>query len=223
MATARVEGGGVTAVFDALEAFSGLWWFPFVIFAVAVVDSVVPVVPSETTVIIGGVAAGLGNQPLGVVIAAGMAGAFLGDNLAYQLGFSAGPLLRRTVFRGERGRRRLDWATRQLRTRGGTLLFTARFVPGGRTATTLSSGATHQPRGRFALFVGAAAAVWATYGALLGFLGGRAFAHDHARAFLVAFGTALAATLGIEAFRHLRARGRARAVERPADDGDRSP
>ena len=45
-----------------LEDVSGEWWFLLVIFAIALLDSVIPIVPSETTVILGGVAAGTGSQ-----------------------------------------------------------------------------------------------------------------------------------------------------------------
>ena len=50
--------------------------------------------------------------------------------------------------------------------------------------------------------------VWASYAALLGYIGGKAFADNHTLAFLVAFGCALAVTGVIEAFRWIRHRGR---------------
>ncbi|MDH4146235.1 MAG: DedA family protein [Acidimicrobiia bacterium] len=185
-------------LFDRLADLSGSPWFLLAVFAIALLDSVIPVVPSETMVIIGGVAAGQGNQILSLVIAAGAIGAFLGDNLAYQLGAKGGPLIRRTLFRGEKGARRLDAAGRQLRQRGGLLLITGRFIPGGRTALTISSGLTAQPRRRFALFVGLAVTIWATYAALLGFIGGKNFEDNHTVAFLFAFGAAVSMTVLIE-------------------------
>ena len=48
------------------------------------------------------------------------------------------------------------------------LLVTARFVPGGRTVVTFSSGLTRQPFRRFLGFIAFAAVVWACYAALLG-------------------------------------------------------
>ena len=59
---------------DWLDEISAHWWFLLVILAVALLDSVIPIVPSETTVILGGVAAGQGNQNLLLVIAAGAVG-----------------------------------------------------------------------------------------------------------------------------------------------------
>ena len=81
----------LTDLTDWLEDISAEWWFLLVIFGIAYLDSVIPIVPSETTVILGGVAAGAGDQKLLLVIAAGALGAFLGDNTAYLIGrrFSA--------------------------------------------------------------------------------------------------------------------------------------
>ena len=98
-----------------LKDFSDTSWLPLVILALALLDSVVPIVPGETMVIIGGVAAGTGEQNLAVVILAGALGAFIGDNLAYLLGRRASGFLRRTLFRGEKGERRILWAEEQLR------------------------------------------------------------------------------------------------------------
>ena len=49
----------INSFFEWLKDYSGSPWFYVVIFGVAVLDSVVPIVPSETMVIIGGVSAGL--------------------------------------------------------------------------------------------------------------------------------------------------------------------
>jgi membrane protein DedA with SNARE-associated domain len=192
--------------FDALKDLSDAPLFLLAIFGVALLDSVIPVVPSETLVIVGGVAAGRGDQFLPFVILAGALGAFAGDNLAYQLGRSAEDWLRRTVFRSEAGAARLEWATRQLEVRGGLLLVTARFIPGGRTAVTIASGVTGQPRRRFMAWDALAATIWATYASLLGFIGGKTFADNHTLAFGVAFGLAIMGTVLIETVRWMRGR-----------------
>lgn len=204
-----VSAALANAITDASEwlgDFSSNWWFLGIIFVIAFLDSVVPVVPSETMVIIGGVAAGVGDQHLLAVIAAGAVGAFLGDNTAYLLGARLSGWIERRALARPSWQRRLVWAERQIRIRGGLLLVTARFIPGGRTALTVTSGITHQPKRWFMGWIAIAVAIWATYAALLGFIGGKAFEDDHTRAFLVAFGCAIAATLLIEAGRHLRSR-----------------
>ncbi len=196
----------IGGVVDTLKDVSDSPWFLLGVLAVALLDSVIPLVPSETMVIIGGVAAGRGDQLLIFVILAGALGAFAGDNLAYQLGRSAEGWLRRTIFRSEAGAKRLEWATQQLDVRGGLLLVTARFIPGGRTAVTIASGVTGQPRRRFMLFDALAATIWATYAALLGYIGGKTFEDNHTLAFGVAFGLAITGTVIIEAVRWLRGR-----------------
>lgn len=196
----------LTDASDWLADFSANWYFIAIIFAVAYLDSIVPVVPSETMVIIGGVAAGRGDHLLIVVIAAGAIGAFLGDNTAYALGHRLSGFIQRRADRRPKLQRRLQWADEQIRTRGGPLLITARFIPGGRTALTVTSGITHQPRRWFVGWVGIAVIIWATYAALLGYIGGQAFEDNHTLAFLVAFGAALGMTVVIEAVRHLRVR-----------------
>ena len=136
--------------FDWLKDFSSSPWFYLIIFVIAVLDSVFPVVPSETTVIIGGVSAGLGNLDIPLVIALGAAGAFVGDNLSYLIGRRLSGWLIARYARTPKSQKRLDAVIRQIHERGGLLLITARFIPGGRTLLTLSCGITGQPRRWFA-------------------------------------------------------------------------
>jgi len=185
-----------------LSDFSANWWFLLIIFVVAFLDSMIPVVPSETAVIIGGVAAGAGEQSLPLVILAGASGAFLGDNAAYTIGALLSGHIERYAARHPKFEKRLIWAQYQIRARGGILLITARFIPGGRSALTISSGITHQPRRWFMGWIAVAAVIWASYAALLGYIGGKTFEDDHTRAFLLAFVTALSATVLIEMVRH---------------------
>jgi membrane-associated protein len=188
--------------------FSANWWFLVIIAVVAYLDSVIPIVPSEALVIIGGVAAGQGDQRLLLVIAAGAVGAFLGDNTAYEVGDRLSGYIQRQAASRPKWETRLEWSGEQIRVRGGLLLITARFIPGGRTALTVSSGVTHQPRRWFVGWITVAVVIWASYAALLGYIGGKAFADNHTLAFAVAFGTALSVTVVIEVVRHLRSRNR---------------
>lgn len=202
-----ILAGVISDVTDWLDEISSQWWFLLVILAIALLDSVIPLVPSETAVIIGGVAAGMGEQNLLLVIACGALGAFLGDNTAYLIGRYCSPWIQRRADRRVKTARRLGWADNQIRRRGGPLLITARFIPGGRTALTVSSGLTRQPHPWFARWVAAAALIWATYAAGLGAIFGKRFQDDHTVAFLLAFGAALSITIIIEMVRHVRGRG----------------
>jgi len=193
-------------MFETLTDVSTSPWFYLIIFSVALLDSVVPIVPSESMVIVGGVAAGLGDLYIPLVIVIAAAGAFLGDSLSYLIGRRASAFIDRRYRRSEKGAKRLDWAHSQLEERGGPLLITARFIPGGRTLLTLTCGVTHQNQRWFTKWVGVAAVIWASYASLLGFIGGKTFKDNHAMAFGVAFGMALAATGLIELVRHFRKR-----------------
>ena len=198
--------GIVSRLTDWLVDTSSAQWFLVVIFVIALLDSVIPIVPSETTVIIGGVAAGAGDQNLLLVIVAGAIGAFIGDNLAYLIGRSFhGPIARRAE-RKSSTQRRLNWAAEQVRDRGGLLLVTARFIPGGRTALTISCGLTQQPRRWFVKWVALAVTIWATYAAVLGAIFGRAVQDNHNAAFRFAFFTALAINIIIELVRKRRSK-----------------
>jgi membrane-associated protein len=141
------------------------------------------------------------------VIAIGAAGAFLGDNTSYGLGRFIGKPIQERLFSGERAHGRIEWAKGFLKERGGYVFIVARFVPGGRTATTFTAGLVHFAwMRRFVPFTFVAAILWSTYGALLGFFGGKVFENRPILALLVAFGLAAAITAGGEAWRRRRRR-----------------
>ncbi len=203
-----MTAGIVTDLTDWLDRISSHWWFLVIILVIAFLDSVIPIVPSETTVIIGGVAASQGNQNIYAVIAVGAVGAFLGDNTAYIIGRRLSDWFQRRADRKPKFARKLAWADQQIRERGGLLLITARFIPGGRTVLTLSCGITRQKRWWFVRWVFVATVIWATYAAMLGRIGGEAFKNDHTKAFLFAFGLAIATNIVIEIARLVRKKRR---------------
>ncbi len=178
-------------------------WAYAIVLALALLDAVIPIVPSEAAVITAGVVAATGGMNLELVIVAAALGAFLGDNTAYLLGYRFGPRARKKLFHGKKSQRSLEWADRQLNKRGGELIAVARFIPGGRTAVTLSAGTLHFPWRRFAVFDVIAAVLWAVYAALLGFFGGQAFEGAAWKGLLVALVTGLALTGVIEVVRWL--------------------
>lgn len=193
--------------FTHVVADASLWAY-LIIFWFAVIDAVLPIVPSETAVITAGVVASSGHLLLAIVIAAAALGAFAGDNLAYFLGRRFGTRIKERFVKGDKAKRRWAWAERQLTERGGELIAVGRFIPGGRTAVTLSAGTLRFSWRRFAFFDAIAAVVWALYAALLGFFGGRAFEDSPLKGLLLAFGIALAVTVGTEAVRWLLKRRR---------------
>jgi membrane-associated protein len=193
-------------VFDSLtEYVSGSPWTYAFLLAVSAIDVIIPLVPSETSVILAGVLASTGDLVLVLVILFAAAGAILGDNIAYWIGRKTGHRIVNRFFKGER-RKQVDWAHRQVEKRGGYLIVIGRFIPGGRTAVTLSCGMLEMPWRRFIAFDVAAGLVWATYAAMLGYVGGRTFEEDPLKGFLLAFVVALLVAGVVEAVRWYKRR-----------------
>jgi membrane protein DedA with SNARE-associated domain len=180
------------------------WTYPFLV-GIAALDVIFPLVPSETSVILAGVVAATGDLILVAVIACAAGGAILGDNVSYWIGRLAGERIVERFFTGER-RKRIDWAEKQIEERGPYLIVIGRFIPGGRTAVTLASGLLEMPWRRFIVYDVAAGIVWASYAALLGYVGGRTFEENPLKAFLIAFAVALAVTAAVEVYRWLKKR-----------------
>ncbi|MQY05589.1 DedA family protein [Actinomadura macrotermitis] len=176
-------------------------WFYAALFAVALVDGFFLVVPSESMVITAGVYAASGELSVLPAAALAAAGAFLGDHVSYLAGRASGDRLAGRP--GTRRHRALAWASGVLAERGGLVLVVARYVPGGRTAVTLTMGAAGYPLRSFSLFAAIAAVGWAVYGTVLGYVGGVAFEDDPLKGVAVGLGLALAVTVLVEAARHL--------------------
>jgi membrane-associated protein len=176
----------------------------FIVWALALGDAVVPVLPSEAALLTAGLLSVVGDLSLGWVIFAGALGALCGDNISYAFGRYLGRPFQKRFLAGERSTRALEWSRGQLDERGGLLLVVARYVPGGRTAATFTCGVTKYPYAKFAAFDVLAATSWAVYASALGYFGGRFF-HDHAwLALVVAFAIAGGLTLAVEGIRRLR-------------------
>ena len=178
-------------------------WAYAIVFLVAFLDALVPLVPSETAVITAGVVAAGGDLSLALTVSAAAGGAFIGDNSAYGIGRRFGRRVTERFFRSGRSRKRIEWAQRQVDARGGELIVLARFIPGGRTAVTLTAGTLRYPWRKFALFDALAALVWAVYASLLGYFGGRAFERAPWKGLLLAVGIAFAVAVGVEVGRWL--------------------
>ncbi|MCL7460621.1 DedA family protein [Micromonospora echinofusca] len=183
-------------------------WVYLLIFGLTAVDAFFPAVPGEAAVITAAVFATGGNPELAAVIVAAALGACAGDHLSYAIGRGGGAKRLARFPADSRRRASSEWARRALCRRGGLILTTARYLPGGRTAVTLTMGAIRYPLRSFLLFDAVAAVSWALYSALLGYFGGLAFERDPVRGVLAGVGLSLAVTLALESLRWLRRRHR---------------
>jgi membrane-associated protein len=177
------------------------------VLAACALDAVLPVVPSEAVVIAASVLAAEGRLWIWLIVVAAAAGGFLGDTGSSALGRTVGASAARRLFRGEKAKRRLSWAGEALDRHGAAIIVVARFIPGGRTATTFTAGTVRLPWPRFAAADAVGATLWAGYAAALGYLGGETFERRPLHAILFGLGAALLVALVVGAARRLRKRG----------------
>ncbi|WP_412744605.1 DedA family protein [Krasilnikovia sp. MM14-A1004] len=196
---------------DLLTAVATPAWAYLALFGFLAADAMVPVVPIQAIMITSGALTVYGNLSLPLVIAVGTLGMFTGDTIAFVLGRTAGggrvgdrlaALRHRCAPRHDgvmgvsKTRRAAARFTRGLRRPGPLVLLLCRFVPGGRMAAGYHAGRTGYPIKLFVAYDGAAAICWATYGGLVGHVGGTAVTQSAWRLFAVAataaviFGTA---------------------------------
>jgi membrane protein DedA with SNARE-associated domain len=188
-------------------------WLLLVIVGLAVVDALLPMVPSEALIIAAGVGAAAGDQSLIAVIAAAAAGSFIGECTAFLVGRGFGAAVRGRLAPGSSRAELFARTERALTTRGGLILLTARYIPAGRTVAALAAGASRFAVRRYVGYSALGATMSAAYVAMLGFLGGAALAGDPLVALAVSLGigTAIGSVAGL--VRRLRS-GPAVVVER---------
>src|SRR5689334_11899574 len=146
------------------------------------------VFPGEIGVLLGGVLASQHQIGLGPVLAAGVAGALVGDSIGYEVGQRWGHrLLQGTLGRFVKADH-LERAQRYLRSKGGKAVFFGRFTAALRVLIPGLAGMSGMPYGRFFLFNAAGGAVWASGFVLGGYVAGdswREVEHVAGRASLV--------------------------------------
>lgn len=180
-------------------------WVYLLILACAGLDSLFPVVPSETVLITAAAYAASGvPNPLGL-FAAAVVGAVVGDFAAHLLGRSGGGLVQRWRRHPRLGRVLLR-SEEIFSRRGGAALIAGRFVPGGRTAATIASGVLAFPVGRFLVFDSLGALAWAAYSIGIGLLGGLVFEDRPLLGVALGVGIALVVTAIAELIRRIAER-----------------
>ncbi|TCO51417.1 membrane protein DedA with SNARE-associated domain [Kribbella antiqua] len=204
------------AILHFTEELMSSWWIYLALWGFAALDGFFPAIPSETLVVTAGVFAATGEPDLYGVIVAAAVGAFVGDHVSYALGRGAGGRLLDRLKPGTKRHAMSLWAQKALTERGGLVLVVARYIPGGRTAVTLTMGSVRYPPRKFSFFAGLAAVSWGLYCALVGYIGGKAFEDNPLKGVILGIGLALAVTLIVEVVRHrLRKRREAQAQVEP--------
>jgi membrane protein DedA with SNARE-associated domain len=180
-------------VFDWIaNAVSGSAWTYLLIVVVCAGDALLPVLPSETIVVAAAVLAANDHLSIALVLLAAATGALLGDNAAYGIGHSGLRRLAGRFMRSDKSRRHLEWGREQLERHGVWIIVVARFIPGGRTATTYVAGTVGMPwKRRFLPATTVAATLWALYSSGLGYLGGSAFENNLWLPMLIGAGVSL--------------------------------
>lgn len=183
-------------------------WLLMVMLGSAIVDGVLPPIPSES-ILIAAVATASSSGDLGTVAILCLVAAFgamIGDNLAYLLGRTfAG----RIVGRGGSPRRAaaIDRARRSLEEHGAPVLLSARFVPVGRVAVNLGAGALRYPWPRFTALSLVACSLWAVYSAGIGAIAGQWLGEQPLLSALVGVGAAAGIGFAVDRIRAARQTG----------------
>lgn len=202
----RVASSSMDSVLHLVEVVMSSPWLYVLLFAVVAADSVLPVLPGETVVITAGAYAVVQDAPSAwILLPVTILAAATGDLTAHQLGRGAGPLATR-LRRSRTGERLFAWAEHGLHTRGGAIIVTARFIPGGRTATSLTSGMIRYPRPTFLGYALLAAVAWSLYNIGIGMAGGYLFREQPLLGVVIGVGLALLISTVIERVRVARER-----------------
>jgi membrane protein DedA with SNARE-associated domain len=147
------------------------------VFALVAAESFGIPVPGETMLITASIYAGATHKlEIAAVIGASIAGAIIGDNLGYLLGYKGGlPFLRRYGRYVRLDERRLKLVRYLFYRYGGRVVFFGRFISILRTYAAFFAGISQMPWRRFFLFNAAGGIVWSLAYGLGAYYGQNAF------------------------------------------------
>jgi len=139
----------------------GYWGIAFLMF----IENVIPPIPSEVIMGLGGIAVARGSMEFWPLLIVGTLGSTLGNYVWFLAGDRLG-YRRLRPFVDRYGRwLTMEWedierATGFIQRHGQWMVFVLRFSPLLRTIISLPAGLAHMPHGRFLLFTFGGAAVW---------------------------------------------------------------
>jgi membrane protein DedA with SNARE-associated domain len=142
-------------------------WGYLGIFLLMVLENVIPPVPSEVIMSLGGIAAGQGKMDFTLLVLVGTLGCIFGNLFWYEIGLRFGyQRLKPAVDRWGRWLT-MDWEdVEKLRgffdRWGGITVLVFRFMPIGRTVISIPAGLLQMPRWRFIIYTTIGSAIWNT-------------------------------------------------------------
>lgn len=147
-------------------------WGYLGIFLLMVLENVIPPIPSEVIMSLGGIVAGQGKMDFTLLVLVGTLGCIFGNLFWYEIGLRYGyQRLKPAVDRWGRWLT-MDWEDVERLRRffdrwGGITVLVFRFMPIGRTVISIPAGLLQMPRWRFIIYTTIGSAIWNTM--LVGF------------------------------------------------------
>ena len=162
-----------------LSSLAGTPWVLLLVGLSVLLDVFVPVLPSGVLLISAATSSttsgSSGKDILDILelMLCASAASCLGDLVAYRLAYRGGEWLERRMARSRRLMDAQERLGRVLTSGGGGLVVLARFAPAGRSVMSLGAGAAHREAAEFLPWSALAGLAWASYGVVVGFLGGK--------------------------------------------------
>jgi membrane protein DedA with SNARE-associated domain/membrane-associated phospholipid phosphatase len=164
----------VSGLVDAAAGLASPWAY-IVLALLAAAESAAFVglaIPGETAMLLGGFLAYQGRVSLFAMMAAGAAGAVVGDQIGYQIGHLFGEPLKHSRLGRRVGEQRWARGEAYLRAKGGRAVFLGRFVGLLRALVPALAGMSRMPYRTFLPWNLAGGIIWAPGFVLLGYLAG---------------------------------------------------
>lgn len=140
-------------------------WGYWGVFLLMLIENVIPPIPSEAIMSIGGIAVAKGEMNFALLVLAGTAGTVVGNLFWWEIGRRLGYERLKPIFDKWGRWLTMDWQdVEKLRAYfdrwGGPTVFVFRFMPVGRTVISIPAGLMHMPFWRFVGYTAAGSAVW---------------------------------------------------------------
>lgn len=149
-------------------------WGYLGVFLLMLIENIIPPIPSEAIMSVGGIAVAQGKMDFTLLIVVGTAGTVIGNLFWWEIGRRLGyKRLKPLVDRWQRWLT-MDWEDIERLRRyfdkwGGPTVFVFRFMPFGRTVISIPAGLMHMPFWRFVGYTTAGSALWNIFLAGIGY------------------------------------------------------